>query len=132
MQRNKTYEVESRENSVSRHWMLKLAEQHGERATVNMLENLQEGINMLKVKVAQSCLPLCDPIDYGANIFPFLPPLQQPPFYSDSICLALLDSMCEIMQYVSFYVCLISLMITSSKSIHVITTDNVSSFFMAE
>ena len=47
--------------------MLKLAEQHGERATVNMLENLQEVINMLKVKVAQSYLPLCDPIDYGVH-----------------------------------------------------------------
>lgn len=53
MQRNKIYEVESGENSVSRHWMLKLAEQHGERATVNMLENLQVVINILKVKVAQ-------------------------------------------------------------------------------
>ena len=52
MQRNKIYEVESGENSVSRHWMLKLAE-HGERATVNMLENLQVVINILKVKVAQ-------------------------------------------------------------------------------
>ena len=65
MQRNKTYEVESRENSVSRHWNLKLAEQYGERATVNMLESLQEVINILKVKVAQSCQILCDPIDYG-------------------------------------------------------------------
>ena len=65
MQRNKTYEVESRENSVSIHWNLKLAEQHGERATVNMLESLQEVINILKVKVVQSCQILCDPIDYG-------------------------------------------------------------------
>ena len=65
MQRNKTYEVKSRENSVSRHWMLKLAEQHGERATVNMVESLQEVINILKVKVAQLCRILCDPIDYG-------------------------------------------------------------------
>ena len=53
MQRNKICEVESGENSVNRHWMLKLAEQHGERATVNMLENLQVVINILKVKVAQ-------------------------------------------------------------------------------
>ena len=65
-----------------------------------------------------------------ANIFPFLPSFSpwKSPFYSAFMTVNQISHICRIMQYLSFYVWLISLDIMPSKFIHVVSMSGFSCF----
>ena len=60
--------------------------------------------------------------------FPQTPSPWKPPFYPLLLSLTILDSTCEIMQCLSFCVCLISLSVLSSRFIHVAANGSISLF----